>query len=80
MDLNFESCYNLSLKKFGPIGIAQFKNQYIITGEGAIAVIDIDFDKKVFKNVIIFESMKKGGDSVLFDSNIAFRGICCNDE
>jgi hypothetical protein len=80
LDLNFESCYNLSLKKFGPIGIAQFKNQYIITGEGAIAVIDIDFDKKILKNVIIFESMKKGGDSVLFDSNIAFRGICCSDE
>ena len=79
MDLNFENFYKLNLENFNPIRIAKFNNHFMVTGEAAIAVIDIDFKEKKLKSVKILQSMNKGKVSEHFKSNVAFIGICCSD-
>ena len=76
LDLNLEPCFNFKLE-FGPIGIAKFKNNYVVTAKAAIGLIDVDFEKRGLK---VFGSMIKGEDSVPFKPNIVFRGVCCSDE
>ena len=75
LQLDFQ--YNLKLTSIqGPIAISTFQNRYIVTGKGAIAIFDINFENKEVQGETLFENMHQDNKSVKFDPHIRFRGIC----
>ena len=80
-DLYLNHQCNLKLSE-GPIGITALddnKSNIIVTFEAAIAVIDIDFDEKKYRETKVKCMRMKNGNNETFKAETILRGICVSN-
>ena len=80
LDLNLNHHFNLKLSE-GPIGITALdENKYIVTFKAAIAVIDINFDEKKYRETKVKCMRMKNGNNETFKAGPILRGICVSNQ